>query len=359
MTIGQPGVAADLASSAGRPGTDFRLGTFHPQRGGVIPDAVLRYRVFGDPGLIPARGASLVFHALTGTPDLDQWWGPLVGPGRALDPTSVPVVAANLLGGCSGSTGPREPDGDFPPLTPADLARAHEPLLEHLGVTRLHVVTGGSLGGMVALHWGRQSPVPVDRLVVLAAPARSTAQTIAWNTAQRMAIEADPAWAGGRYPPGRGPAAGLAAARAIAMITYRSAAELDHRFGRGRTQSPDRFDVDGYLRRHGEKLVARFDARSYLTLMDAMDHHDVGDPVRAATETARRVRRVIGVGIDTDMLYPAADVRRWVEAYARAGVTAEYRQINSLHGHDAFLIEFGQLAPILRPERDPALDASP
>ena len=189
----------------------------------------------------------------------------------------------------------------------------------------------------MALEWGRRSPVPVDRLVVFAAPAATSAQAIAWNAAQRIAIEAEPA-------------GGLAAARAIAMITYRSAAEFARRFGRESSRTPGRFDIDHYLRRQGDKLVDRFDAESYLSLMRAMDLHDVGDLAEAARETARRVRDIVGVGVDSDILYPVAEVRHWVEAYRAAGAPARYREIASIHGHDAFLMEWDQVERVLRGE---------
>jgi homoserine O-acetyltransferase/O-succinyltransferase len=329
---------------------DLPLGEFRAERGGVIRNARLRYQVLGDPAAGKRNGWSLVFHALTGSAQLEDWWGPIIGRGQPLDPARTPIISANLLGSCYGSSGPAGVvDGSFPELTPADLARAHIPLLEHLGVDRLALVTGGSLGGMVALHWGRLTPVPVDRLVVFAAPARTTAQAIAWNAAQRLAIEADPGWSDGRYAAGRGPAAGLAAARAIAMITYRSVVEFDARFGRGQTRVAGRYDVEHYLRRHGEKLVDRFDARSYVSLMGAMDAHDLHPVALAARDTARRVRRIIGVGVDTDILYYPWEVRAWVEEYARNGADARYEEIVTPYGHDAFLIEFGQLARILAP----------
>jgi hypothetical protein len=237
------------------------------------------------------------------------------------------------------------------------------------------LATGGSLGGMVALEWARSTRARVDRLVVFAAPAATSAQAIAWNAAQRMAIEADPAWQGGRYFPGRGPAAGLAAARALAMITYRSAREFQARFGRGQTRVPDTYDVEHYLRRQGDKLVARFDAASYMSLMRSMDLHDVGPLDEAARATAPRVREVVGVGVDSDILYAAAEVRAWVAAYGAhlgqlgdhlalrprrlphrgrpgrrhpSGVTYRLRdRINrgrfALLAHDAFLIEFEPL----------------
>lgn len=349
--MSRPGASRVMTALAGPPTqrATLSLGDFRPERGGVIHDAQLQYRVIGDPALGTANGWILVFHALTGSADIDDWWEPLLGPGRALDTSRHPILAANLLGSCYGSSGPAEiADGSFPALTSADLARAHLPLFEALGIRRLALVTGGSLGGMVALQWGLLTPVPVDRLVVFAAPAVASAQAIAWNAAQRLAIEADAAWAGGRYRAGEGPVAGLAAARAIAMITYRSQVEFGERFGRRQTRVPGRFDVEHYLRRHGEKLVARFDARSYVALMHAMDSQDVGDLAAAGARTARRVGEVIGVGIDTDILYFPSEVRAWVEGYRRGGANARYAEIVTPYGHDAFLIEFGQVERILR-----------
>ena len=331
---------------------DLHLRTLVTTGGRELAGLRLRYRVIGNAEAARDNGWILVFHALTGSADVEQWWGPLVGPGRALDTSRHAVVAANLLGSCYGSTGPQEwaaeHDEPWPELTSADLAAAHEPLLAHLGIERLAIVTGGSLGGMVTLEWGRRSPVPVDRLVVFAAPAATSPQAIAWNTVQRMAIEADPAWRNGRYPAGQGPSAGLAAARALAMITYRSGIEFDARFGRSSSRTPGRFDVDHYLRRQGDKLVARFDAASYVALMRAMDLHDVGELRAAARETGERVGLVVGVGVDTDLLYAPAEVRAWTEAYRAAGVRARYREIASPAGHDAFLIEWDQVAAILR-----------
>ena len=331
---------------------DLELGDFSTERGEVLTDARLRYRVIGDVEAAQEHGWILVFHALTGSADVESWWGPLVGPGHALDTTRHAVLSANLLGGCYGSTSPIGWQGahrrPFPRLSSLDLARAHVPLLAHLGVRRLSVATGGSLGGMVALQWGRITPVPVDRLVVFAAPAATSAQAIAWNAAQRMAIEADPAWEGGRYTQGAGPAAGLAAARAIAMITYRSAAEFEQRFGRESTRAEERFDADHYLRRQGDKLVARFDAASYVALMDAMDLHDVGQLGAAARQTAERVGEVVGVGVDSDILYYPSEVRDWVAAYQAGGANARYAEISSVYGHDAFLIEWDQVSEILR-----------
>ena len=341
--------AAVLPSQTG----DLSLGDLRLSSGAVLPGARLRFRVLGDPAVGAERGWTLVFHALTGNHEVDSWWGPLLAPGGALDPAHRPVLAANLLGSCYGSTGPAPSTWNraipFPDLSTADLATAHIPLLEQLGVQRLALVTGGSLGGMVALQWARLASVPTDRVVVLAAPAASSAQSIAWNAAQRMAIEADPAWLDGLYAAGEQPRGGLAAARAIAMITYRSALEFEQRFGRRQDRHARySFDVEGYLRYQGDKLVDRFDAASYVQLTRVMDGHDVGPIELAARQTAARVGELVGVGIDSDILYAASEVREWVAAYRAAGAPATYREIQTAYGHDAFLIEWNQLAAILR-----------
>jgi homoserine O-acetyltransferase len=327
-------------TTSGAAGT-LDLGPFASTGGKTLTGLHLRYRVIGNDRAARDNGWILIFHALTGSADVERWWGPLIGPDRPLDTSRHAILTANLLGSCYGSTGPREwratYQEPFPELTPGDLALAHVPLLKCLGVERIALATGGSLGGMVALEWGRRSPVPVERLVVFAAPAATSAQAIAWNAAQRMAIEAEPT-------------GGLAAARAIAMITYRSALEFANRFGRESSRTPARFDVDHYLRRQGEKLVDRFEAESYLSLMRAMDLHDVGDLSEAARETSRRVSDIVGVGVDSDILYPVAEVQHWVDAYRAAGAPARYREIASLHGHDAFLMEWDQVERVLRGE---------
>ncbi len=331
---------------------DFPIAQLTTAAGQSLSGLHLRYRIFGDVEAAEENGWILVFHALTGSADVDGWWGPLLGPGKALDTSRHAVLAANLLGSCYGSSGPAEWRAErgarFPELTPSDLARAHIPLLEHLGVHRLALATGGSLGGMVALEWGRVTSIATDRLVVFAAPGAASPQAIGWNAVQRMSIEADPAWKEGNYLPGEGPAAGLAAARALAMITYRSGAEFQARFGRLSSRSGEMFDVEHYLRRQGEKLVARFDPASYVALMRTMDLHDIGDFAAAGLETSTRVGQVVGVGIDSDILYLPAEVREWVSAYRTAGVNTEYREIASLYGHDAFLIEWDQVQQILR-----------
>jgi homoserine O-acetyltransferase len=306
--------------------------------GGIIPDAQLHVRTWGDPARGTTHGWTLVFHALTGSAAVDEWWAPLMAPGHPLDPDRRPVVCVNLLGGCYGSTGPSAWGGDhpFPALTPRGLARVHDAVVAHLGIPRLALAIGGSLGGMVALEYATAATVPVDHLVVIAAPARATARALGWSAAQRLALDAAP----------DRPEAGLAAARAIAMLTYRGTRGLEARFGNARAAS-GRWAVEEWLAHHGSALVARFDTATYRTLLGALDAHDVGGLREAARCTAEHVGRVTGIGISSDVLYPPSTVRAWVRGYRAGGVNARYRQITSVHGHDAFLMEWDQLSELL------------
>ncbi len=274
----------------------------------------------------------LVFHALTGTPDAaGHWWKRIIGPGRALDTRQYAVLAPNLLGSCYGTSGPsNDVHGRFPAVTPRDQARFVAPLVDALGVSDVALVTGGSLGGMVALEWAATFGGRTRATVVLAAPAAHTAHGIAWNAVQRAVLNV----AGHE---------GLAVARQIAMIAYRSECEFETRFGRA--LGPDgRFNVERYLRHQGEKLEARFDVATYRTLLDAMDAHDLGRGRGGLTPALRALTgHVVAVGVPGDQLYSADVVRHWAE---RAG--AEYRELRSAFGHDAFLLEHEQVGAILR-----------
>ena len=273
----------------------------------------------------------VIFHALTGSADAaGDWWRDVVGPGRALDTDRYAVLCANLLGSCYGTTGPADPARrPFPRVTTRDMAALAGHLIATLDVESVALAVGGSLGGMVALELAASFPTLVRRTVVLAAPAAHTASAIGWNHIQRRAIAA----AGTE---------GLEIARMLAMMTYRTGDELARRFGRG-VDATGAFQVERYLNSQGYKLRARFDPDSYVTLLDAMDAHDVG---RERGDVASALRRVegtlVGVGIPGDLLYDVRDVRDWTE---RAG--AEYREVHSIHGHDAFLIEVDQVSAIL------------
>jgi len=285
--------------------------------------------------LEPGGGnVALVFHSLTGGPaDLGGFFPDVVGPGRPVDTGRWAVVCPNLPGSCYGTGWREPPDGERrAAVTTRDMARLSGLLLDALGVRRVALATGGSLGGMVALEWAASFPERSDAVVVFAAPAAHTAWGIGWNQVQRLAVE-------------RLGAEGLALARRIGMLTYRTPDELEKRFGRtSGTDEP--FAIQSYLTRHGEKLVARFDPASYLALLDAMDAHDVGRGRGGVSRALGAFRgRLTGVGIPGDVLYPPADVKHWTH---RAG--AAYREIRSLRGHDGFLLELARVGDLLAAE---------
>ena len=294
----------------------------------------------------------LVCHALTGSADVDAWWPALLGAGRTLDPERDLVVCANVLGSCYGTTGPTSPrpgtaapwGPDFPAVTVRDMVRLQRELLAALGVRRLRLVIGGSLGGMQALEWAATFPGLVDAVAVIAAPGRHPAWATALSAAQRAAIVADPRFAGGRYPAAEGPRDGLAAARMMAMCSYRSPASFGQRFGRA-VGDDGRFEVERYLQHHGERLVDRFDANTYLTLVAAMDSHDVARG-RGEYEDVLRTLLVptLLVAIDSDVLYPPSELEELAELLPDASLAT----LRSLHGHDAFLIAGTEVDDLVR-----------
>jgi homoserine O-acetyltransferase len=337
--------------------------TFRLDSGAELPEVTVAYRTWG---ALDAAGdnAVLVCHALTGSADVDAWWPALLGPGRTLDPGRDLVVCANVLGSCYGTIGPTSPrpgtaapwGPDFPAVTVRDMVRLQRELLSSLGVRRLRLVIGGSLGGMQALEWAATLPQLVDAAVVIAAPGRHPAWATGLSAAQRAAIVGDPRYRSGRYPAGDGPRAGLAAARMIAMCTYRSPRSFGERFGRA--VGPDgRFEVERYLAHHGERLAARFDANTYLTLLAAMDSHDVARG-RGDYDDVLRTLLVptLLVAIDSDVLYPPSELEELAELLPDVTLAT----LSSPHGHDAFLIAGGEVDALVReflaarPSRQPA-----
>lgn len=320
------------------------LEPFGFESGAVLPELVVAYR---HDGPAPPAPQVLVVHALTGSADAaGDWWSPLIGTGRALDTTRVGVLCANLLGGRYGTSGPTSLDPlrgrpygpDFPPVTPRDQARAQWLLADAIGIERFALVTGGSLGGMVALEVGLERPDRVDHVLPIAAPAATGPLAIAWNHLQLSLIE-------------RLGAEGLALARQLAMTTYRSEADFEERFGR-RTEPGGQAAIVSYLAHQGRKLVDRFDAETYRVLARAMDAHDIGrdrgGAQPALATLAEAGVRLTGVGIGGDVLYGPTQVRTLVDQGIAAGVRARYRELQSTKGHDAFLVEWDQLSGILR-----------
>lgn len=316
------------------------------ESGQVLPQVTVAYRTWGR--LNTRRdNAVLICHALTGTPDAELWWRGLFGAGRAFDPARDFIVCSNVLGGCYGTTGPRSIDpvtghaygGNFPAVSVRDMVRVQHVLLQELGVARLALVVGGSLGGMQVLEWAALYPDIVDAIAPIACGAYQSAWAIGFSEAQRQAICADPNWQHGAYPPARPPATGLAAARMMAMLSYRHWGEYAQRFARQRDGRHE-FQIVSYLRHQGDKLVRRFDAASYVTLTRAMDTHDLARGRGTLQEALDAIEvPALVVGIDSDLLYPLAEQQE----LATHLPYAELAVLHSQHGHDAFLIDTQEL----------------
>ena len=293
-------------------------------------------------------------HPVTGRPG---WWTRVVGLGKPLDPSQYFIVCANVVGGCMGSTGPSsvspetgQPYGlTFPVVTIADMVRAQALLLDSLGIERLFLVIGGSMGGMQVLQWAADYPERVFSAVCIAAAPRHSAQNIAFHEVGRQAIMADPNWFGGDYArQGLRPEKGLAVARMAAHITYLSEPALQRKFGRelqrdGLSWGFDAdFQVESYLRHQGSSFVDRFDANSYLYITRAMDYFDLaaqhGGVLGEAFRGAKGMRFCV-MSFTSDWLYPTAEARSIVRALNAAGARASFVEIESDKGHDAFLLE--------------------
>jgi len=310
--------------------------------GGVLDQVTVAYRTWGQLDPSGTNGV-LICHALTGNADADEWWEPLIGTGRALDPARDFIVCSNILGSCYGSTGPTSLDpatsrpygATFPQITVRDIVAVQRALIRHLGVHRLRLVIGGSFGGMQVLEWPLAAPDLVESFVPIATSGRHSAWTIAWSEAQRQAIYNDPHWRGGAYEADAPPARGLAVARMIAMSTYRSHASYQARFARERDDR-GAYSVTSWLHGHGERLVQRFDANTYVRLTEAMDSHDVARGRGTYESVLASIRQpALVVAIDSDVLYPPAEQ----EELALLLPNATFRTVPSIHGHDGFLLD--------------------
>ncbi|MET0728631.1 MAG: homoserine O-acetyltransferase [Acidimicrobiales bacterium] len=375
MTAGPAGERASGAWLPGDPVGQRRFLSFGErgfalEGGAVLREVTIAYETWGTLDE-DASNAILICHALTGdshavgplltghpTPG---WWGGLIGPGKAIDTDRWFVVCSNVLGGCQGTTGPASAHPDdgkpygsrFPVVTVRDWVRTQATLADHLGVRRWHSVVGGSMGGMQVLEWALMFPDRVASVVPIATALAASAQQIAWWSTGRRIIRMDPRWRGGDYydaDAGDGPDESLSIARMVSQITFRSDDVFTRRFGREVVEPLDgfslwqRFEVERYLEYQGAKLVRRFDANSYLLLTKAMDLHDVGRGRGGADKALGRLHApVLAVGVASDILYPLYQSQEIV-AIARAnGVAARSVELDSPHGHDAFLIEHEQL----------------
>jgi homoserine O-acetyltransferase len=289
----------------------------------------------------------------------------MVGPGLPIDTSRYFVICTNVLGGCMGTTGPKEinpqtgrPYGlGFPVITVGDMVRAQKLLIDQLGITQLFCVTGGSMGGMQALQWAATYPEAVFACVPIAAAARHSAQNIAFHEVGRQAIMADPDWCGGDYQfQGRNPSRGLAVARMAAHITYLSEAALHRKFGRNlqdRTAVTYGFDADfqveSYLRYQGSSFVDRFDANSYLYITRAMDYFDLAVEFGSVPNAFRSTPvRFCLFSFTSDWLFPTSESRALVHALNAVAANVSFVEIESDKGHDAFLLDEPEFLATLR-----------
>lgn len=325
---------------------------FHLELGGTLPEIDIAYHIFGTPNK-KKDNIIWVCHALTANSDVDDWWPHTVEIGAFLDPTKYCVICANILGSCYGSTGPLSTNPmtglqyytDFPKLTIRDMVHAHILLADHIGIGRIQALVGSSVGGFQALEWAVMEPERFDRLLLIATSPKASPWSIAIDETQRMAIFSDQTY-GQRRPDAA--AEGLAAARAIGLLTYRGP------WGYNATQQDPEADeirtshrACSYQRYQGEKLVRRYNAYTYVTILDAFDTHDIGrgrGGVRKALSAIKAKTTVIG--ITTDIIFTPGEMRELAATIPEAS----YHEIESPFGHDGFLVEHRQLNSIINEE---------
>lgn len=344
------------------------------ESGKKLDGAKLAYESWGQ---LDSDGSNaiLILHALTGDSHAygsatrahptAGWWNGVIGPGCAIDTNKYFVVAPNMLGGCQGSTGPtsldkkgKEYGARFPYLTIRDQVAAQFELSKQLGIKKWKAIVGGSMGGMQVLEWAIIHPEAMEKIAVLAAPAFSNADQIALNSVQLEAIKADPFFNDGEYydaAPGKGPYRGLALARRMALLNYRSPEELNIRFERSWQSKVNpfgdggRFAVESYLDFHGNKFTRRFDANSYLTLVEAMNSHDIGRARGSIKKAVQRIKaQMLLVGIDSDRLFPVETQKLIAESQPKNLFGNKLFVIKSDYGHDGFLIEAEKVGKLLR-----------
>ncbi|MCB9081663.1 MAG: homoserine O-acetyltransferase [Lewinellaceae bacterium] len=318
--------------------------------GDSLTDVQIAYHTYGQ---LNAQRDNVIWiaHALTGNSEALDWWSGLIGEGRLFDPADYFMVCANMLGSCYGTTGPAStnpktgnPYGkDFPLVTVRDMVKLHQHLRDHLGIQRIHLAIGGSMGGQQVLEWAVLEPGAFRHLAVLASNAKHSPWGVAFNESQRMALEADQTLWDTNYP--EAGARGLEAARSIGILSYRhyQAFHLTQSEDEGAAVL-DHFRASSYQRYQGQKLRKRFNPWSYWTLSKAMDSHDVGRDRGGVAAALGRVRaKTLVVGITTDLLFPPEE-QALIAQYVPG---ARFRVIDSHFGHDGFLVEFEQMEKLL------------
>lgn len=322
---------------------------FGLESGGVLPGFQLKYTTVGQ--LNKERSNVIwICHALTGSSDFTDWWKDLFTEGTPFDPRDYFIICANALGGCYGSTGPLSINPQtgkpfyhaFPAITNRDIVKSFDLLRQHLGISKIHTLLGGSLGGQQVLEWAIQDPRVFDRIIPIATNAFHSPWGIAFNEAQRMAIEADTSW---KEDDARAGIEGLKAARAMGMISFRTYDTFLQTQSEKTLDKTDDYRAASYQRYQGQKLANRFNAFTYWVLTKAMDSHHVGRGRTSAEAALKKIKaRTLVIGIDSDLLFPV----REQEYLAKYIPGATWDTLSSLHGHDGFLVEFDQFKSTVR-----------
>jgi homoserine O-acetyltransferase len=322
---------------------------FQLELGGVLPNIEITYHTIGN---LNAERNNVVWicHALTANSDPIEWWPGLVGNGKLYDPEQHFIVCANMLGSCYGTTGPGSVNPEtnepwftrFPQITIRDMVAAHELLKDHLGISAIHTLIGGSMGGQQALEWAIINPGLIQNLIVLAANAKISPWAVAFNHSQRLAIEADPTFFHQRV---NGGAAGLKAARSIALLSYRNGQTYNNTQSEIDDQKTNGHRAASYQEYQGEKLVNRFSAHAYYLITEAMDTHNVGRNRKGVENALQQIRaNTLSIGIASDILFPPEDLK-FINQHVKSG---QYVEIDSPYGHDGFLIESEQITKVIQ-----------
>ena len=347
-------------------------GEFPMHLGGTLVSPTIAYETWGELAS-DKRNAILIFtglspsaHAASSKDDpAPGWWEEVIGPGKPIDTRRFFVICVNSLGSCFGSTGPASTDPgtgevyrlNFPVLSLEDVARAGRETLKFLGIERVHAIVGPSMGGMTALAFEMQFPGLADSIVLMSCGTRSLPFSIALRSLQREMIRKDPDWQGGNYAMDSPPLTGMRLARKLGMITYRSAEEWRLRFGRERAGSEYRthdpfeinFEVESYLEHHANKFIGQFDPNCYLYLSRASDLFDIADHGASVSGSLAKVevKRALIIGVKTDFLFPIQQQQELADGLAGNGRVVEYHELESLQGHDSFLVDMDSYRPII------------
>jgi homoserine O-acetyltransferase len=351
---------------------DYGTSDFVMRRGGRLPEVTLAYESWGelspnnDNAILIFTGLSPSAHAASSRENSEPgWWEYMIGPGKAVDTDRFFVICVNSLGGCFGSTGPESINpatgqsygSDFPDLSIEDIAKAGHHLLHELGIDHLHAVVGPSMGGMTALAYALQFPDECDYLVSISGACRALPFTIAMRSLQREIIRCDPVWNNGHYYADGEPESGMKLARKLGLVSYRAAEEWHQRFDRARVCKERRkgepfeieFEVESYLDYNARKFVGNFDANSYLYMSRAMDWFDVADHGGSVNAGLAKilVRKALVIGVTTDILFPIEQQKEIAEGLIKAGRNVEFVSIDSINGHDAFLVDRDHFSPVI------------